>query len=323
MSCTITIVGSLNYDLVTFTQRVPDGGETILADNFESHLGGKGLNEAIATARLLPSKEIKVRMIGNVGNDNFGTELKQSLIDCDVDTNFIRTVSGPSGVAVILVESSGENRILVTPGANGKLRPSPEELDTYFPISESNQYVILQNEFPHTGNVISWLKTYRPTINICYNPSPFLPELLTTEILSKIDLLIVNEGEAVDVATHLLSDVDTKDFSKLATQLKTLINPGNIQTIIITMGSKGSIFVDKAMDCPKFVLSLKVDCVVDTTGAGDTFFGGVVLQLASGSTLKDAITFATAASGIVVQSKGAVESIPSYSKVQPLIQLTK
>lgn len=322
----ITIIGSLNYDLVTYTSRVPEGGETAQANSFENHLGGKGLNEAIAAARLTPNNTIAVRMIGNVGDDSFGKELKQALIDAKADVQYVKTIENiSSGVAVIIVEDSGENRILITAGANGELKPTPQDYETYFPKVDETGFVMLQNEYPATVESINWIKQNRSKLNIAYNPSPFKSELIKPEILGKIDMLIVNEGEALDVAKFLLgSEIDefnqligldkTKGFKLLAHKLCKLINPDNINLVIITMGSQGSIFAYKDVE-PIFIESVKVDNVVDTTGAGDTFFGGVVLRLALGIDVSKAVEFATKASSLVIQKKGAVESIPTIEQV--------
>lgn len=311
----------MNYDLVTFTTKVPEGGETFQADAFENHLGGKGLNEAIATARLNGSQQTTVRMVGKVGGDSFGKELKGALVESDVDVTYVDTVDGVSlGVAVIIVELLGENRILITPGANGELKPTVEEYNDIFGGDHLPEFVMLQNEYPDTIKTIDWLNTNRPNVNIAYNPSPFKPELITERTWAKLDLLIVNEGEAKDVAGQLLPDSSfgetTNDYHQLAIKLRGLLNPKNIQTIIITMGSHGCVFFGKGMESPQFVPSRKVKTVVDTTGAGDTFFGGVISQLANGHTLEEAVTFATCASSIVVQLKGAAESIPTYETVQ-------
>lgn len=330
----VTIIGSLNYDLVTYTKKVPAGGETYQANSFENHLGGKGLNEALATARLSRGEHNKIRMIGNIGEDSFGKELKQALIDANVDVSNIKTIPNQSsGVAVILVEEdSGENRILITAGANGDLKPTKEDYEIYFPQNKlyTNEFVILQNEYPDTVKSINWINSNRPDINIAYNPSPYNPQLISTEIWKKIDLLIVNEGEALDVAKHLLSTQESnefnetikedriKGFSELAHKLQQLINQVNVSTIIITMGGLGSIYTSKDIK-PTFQASQKVDNVVDTTGAGDTFFGGVVLQLANKNSLKNAVAFATVASGLVIQKKGAAESIPNIQQVEQVV----
>lgn len=320
----VTIIGSLNYDLVSFTKRVPEAGETYQADSFETHMGGKGLNEAIAVSKLSPPETIETRMIGKIGTDPFGIHLKQYLIDNKVNVENVDTIEGSSGVAVIMVEEdSGENRILITPGSNGQLKPSDEQYNEYFPNKDDSSFVILQNEYPDTINTINWLKTNRPKVNIAYNPSPFKSELITSSLLSKIDLLIVNEGEALDVAKHLgiletmpqSIDDEIEKFSNLAKSLQDSINKDNVNVVITTMGSKGCIYVSKSIPSPSFIKSKKVTKVIDTTGAGDTFFGGVVLNLALGKDIKQAVEFATSASSLAIQKKGAAEGIPKYEDV--------
>lgn len=318
----ITVIGSLNYDLVTYTDRVPGGGETFQAKAFETHIGGKGLNEAIAVARLTASQDGKkvqhVRMIGRVGDDGFGAELSAALRLAGVDTTLVTTVSDTkSGVAVILVEAeTGENRILITSGANGTLQPTNSEYEQYFPpeVCGNDHYVILQNEYPDTIKTIQWLKENRPQINICYNPSPFKKEWISAEILGLIDLFIVNEGEAADVALALGRD-DSSDTAELATILQKSISSHGVSTVIITLGSKGCVFTSKSIS-PQKANSVKVGHVVDTTGAGDTFFGGVVLQLSVGKKLDEAVAFATRASSLAIQKHGAAESIPEFANVE-------
>lgn len=323
----ITIIGSLNYDLVTYTDKVPEAGETYAANSFENHLGGKGLNEALACARL--SQSGKVRMVGNVGDDSFGKELTAALVEANVDTEYVKTLEKQSsGVAVIMVESSGENRILITAGANGQLKPTNTDYEEIFEESEPGDYVILQNEYPHTVESINWIKQHKPNVNIAYNPSPYKAELILPEILRKIDLLIVNEGEALDVASSVLESSELENFKlsiscgesegfpQLAGKLQTMLNQENVSVVIITMGSRGSVGVSKSENV-FFEKSRKVS-VVDTTGAGDTFFGGVVLQLNYGHSLREAVKFATKASSLAIQKKGAAEGIPFFADVAEL-----
>lgn len=320
----ITVIGSLNYDLVTYTDRVPGGGETFQADAFETHIGGKGLNEAIAVARLTASQDgakvQRVRMIGRVGDDGFGKELIDALKGDGVDTTFIDSVPNTkSGVAVILVEAeSGENRILITSGANGTLQPTNSEYEQYFPpeICGTDYYVILQNEYPDTLKTIEWLKVNRPAVNICYNPSPFKKEWVSSVVLASIDLIIVNEGEASDIASVLgLHHKENCDIATLAEFLQRALAPNGISTVIITLGSKGCVYTNKDISPPLKADSVKVSHVVDTTGAGDTFFGGVVLQLSQAKSLHEAITFATRASSLAIQKHGAAESIPTFDDI--------
>lgn len=324
----ITVIGSLNYDLVTYTDKVPEGGETFQANSFENHLGGKGLNEALACAKLRGSQNTSVKMIGHVGADTFGEELKGALVEANVDTRYVTTLKEHlSGVAVIIVETSGENRILITAGANGQLKPTADDFERYFEDSNAvGDFLVLQNEFPYTRQTIDWVKKNKPTINIAYNPSPFYGKLMTPELLSKLDLMILNEGEALKVAENVLneSEIDAfkstiashkvDGFAQLADKLKCMIDKNNVNTVIITMGSEGSVYTSNAKRA-KFEPSCKVDQVIDTTGAGDTFFGGIVLQLGEGSSLDEAVKFATAASSLAIQCKGAAEGIPSHPLV--------
>lgn len=323
----ITIIGSLNYDLVTYTNTVPLAGETIQANTFEKHLGGKGLNEALACARLRKSNDSIVRMVGNVGADSFGEELKLALVDASVDSAYVSTLEGQSsGVATILVEKSGENRILIVAGANGLLKPSDEDYSRIFTqdkVPPKHDFVVLQNEYPHTIESINWLKTNRSHINIAYNPSPFKADLISKDTLKNIDLLIVNEGEAMNIAEKVLSKVNLENnlpsrefFLSLASTLREFICQSNTSIVIITLGSTGCVYASKEKRLALYEPAAIVDHVLDTTGAGDTFFGGIVLQLSTGdSTLEEAIRFATVASSLAIQKRGAAQSIPYYYDV--------
>lgn len=316
----ITVVGSLNYDLVTYTNKVPGPGETYQAISFENHLGGKGLNEALAASRLsAPNSTTNIRMVGNIGEDSFGKELKQALVDSNVNVDYVKEIKGiSSGVAVILVETNGENRILITAGANGELKPTEEEYQSIFSETEDGDYVILQNEYPDTFKTISWLKANKPRVNIAYNPSPFKEEIADPEIMKQIDLLIVNEGEAADIARTLNLNEKTEEsvdnMKKLASALQRKLHQSNCSSAIITMGGQGCCYSTK--EGASFTPASKVENIVDTTGAGDTFFGGIVLQLAQKSSLQDAVSFATKASALAIQRKGAAEGIPWFNDIK-------
>lgn len=322
---TITVVGSLNYDLVTYTNRVPAAGETVLAVSFEKHLGGKGFNEAYACARLKLQPCNFVRMVGNVGSDAFGEELKNALAKVGVNTEYVHSIEGETtGVANITVERSGENRIMIVPGANGKMHLPDSAYEEIFRSqnSETPEFVMLQNEIPDVSLIIDRVKRFRSTIAVAYNPSPFIANLLDRELLRKIDLLIVNEGEALEIATELgipnNSDGKTtiEYFCKLAETLQRCIGQQNIMTVIITLGAQGAVFVDHSHQHAQHMPAAPIEGnVVDTTGAGDTFFGGLVLQLRDKQPLETAVRFASVASSLAIQKRGAAESIPTHEEV--------
>ncbi|GMM38999.1 putative ribokinase [Saccharomycopsis crataegensis] len=338
----LTVIGSLNYDLVTFTSRVPQGGETIKADSFETHTGGKGFNEALALGRLLPSTvknndTYTVRMIGKVGDDSFGTELLDSLKKEAVDISEVTVENGVrTGVATILVESDGENRILIAGGANDLLTPSNSDFDKYFPAhdSQKQQFVMLQNEFPYFVQTINWIKTNRPNIQIAYNPSPM--KKVPGDYLKNVDLLIVNEIESqqilesLDIPNDVPNSFTTSNdkveyYENVARKLLPKINSSGVNLVIITLGSMGVLFITTRDGTPKveFLKSRTVakENVIDTTGAGDTFFGSVVSQLSlNREAYGDAIKFATVASALAIQKKGAGDSIPSYENVTQHLQ---
>lgn len=329
----LTVVGSLNYDLVSYTERIPEGGETFAAYSFETHIGGKGLNQTISLAKLSPHVEnsgIKVRLIGKVGNDSFGKELVGALEEQNVDVQHVEVIEGvKSGVAVIIVEkSTGENRILITAGANGEAKYSNDELVKLFPQSTEREVVVFQNEIPGTVDTIKWLKENRPdTTEIVYNPSPY--NSLSAEVIDQVDILVVNEGEALEIAKDTLPNEDYAKFKeliqtdevdgflKLAIQLKAKIHQSNSNVVVITLGSKGSIFTSPKSTgtTSKFVESVKVETVVDTTGAGDTFLGGLLTQVSLGQDLESSVRFATKASSLAIQCNGAASSIPTYEQV--------
>ncbi|QLQ78806.1 hypothetical protein HG537_0B01540 [Torulaspora globosa] len=332
----ITVVGSLNYDLVTYTDRLPEAGETFRANSFETHAGGKGLNQTVAIARLRePGSESVLRMVGNVGEDMFGQELVDLLVENGVDCKEVKKVRGVStGVATILVEErdGGQNRILLSEGANGKTVYGPDELSRIFSGTScegEKHYVVFQHEIPDPCSVMSWLKVNRPEFQIVFNPSPF--KRLELEAWKKVDILIVNEIEALQIVEAVFPeqefesyrDMIANDFigsyRKLCLEFqRKVVSQTNSATVVITLGSQGSLFCSKDHPQVGYAPSITGINVVDTTGAGDTFLGSLVSQLHTGASLEDAIKFSTRASSLTIQKKGAAESIPTFSEVMSL-----
>ncbi|ODV74652.1 putative ribokinase [Cyberlindnera jadinii NRRL Y-1542] len=306
-----TVVGSLNYDLVSYTERVPKAGETFKGDSFETHVGGKGLNQTVSLARQAQAGDA-VRMVGKVGGDTFGKDLIDTLKSYDVDVSQVGVLSGvSSGVAVIIVErSTGENRILITPGANGEASYTDEELHQLF--THDKQVVVFQNEIKGTEYTIQWLSKNRPNASIVYNPSPYY------SFSSKLTPLDILAKEELSNYETLIADDMVEGYKQLSLKLQPLLNQKNEATIVITLGTYGSLFRSK--DSMGFTEAVKVDNVVDTTGAGDTFLGAFVTQLISSRDPHRALKFAALASSLAIQKKGASNSIPSFGEVELLFK---
>lgn len=327
----IIIIGSLNFDLVTFVNKAPQAGETIRANKFETHCGGKGLNQCIATAKLKdPKGQFVVKMVGNVGKDSFGDTLLNILKQHDVNVcNVGQLDNVPTGVATIIVEeNNGQNRILIVAGANGKTEYTDKQLSLMFPDLNSNTMVVLQQEIPNSPGIMEWFKKERQNYQIVFNPSPFQP--LDVKTWQLVDVLIVNEIESMQIIENVfdktkyqeLSDMIQTDFKEGYHEVCKLlqehcVNPNTDSKVIITLGSHGVLFSSKHDSEVKFRPAITNVKVVDTTGAGDTFLGALVTQLYQDSSLEEAIEFSTKASSITIQHEGAAESIPRFKDIQP------
>ncbi|CDF89702.1 related to Probable ribokinase [Zygosaccharomyces bailii] len=330
----ITVIGSLNYDIVTFTDRVPQAGETLKGNFFETHAGGKGLNQTIALAKLKNNESpYSIKMVGSVGDDAFGKQLVNLLKENQIDVSDVQVVANKStGVATIIVEqkNGGQNRIILTEGANGSSVYSDQELSQIFggegASPNRKQYVVFQNEIPHPCSIMTWIKKYRPDSQIVYNPSPFYP--ITKEQWSLVDILVINEVEALQIVEAVY---DPKIFSEYKSKIGRdfldgykeicrdfqlhLVNQTNDAVVVITLGENGALYSSKQNPGVGYTSSVSGIKVVDTTAAGDTFLGALITQLHQGVTLGRAIEFATKASSIGIQRSGAAESIPSFKEV--------
>jgi ribokinase len=315
---TITIIGSLNTDLVTTTSRVPSGGETLTGTSFSTGPGGKGANQAVACSRLsrpnpslqsTTTPDVVVKMIGAVGADEFGPMLLSSLQASKVDTVSISTISSTTtGVAVIIVEeASGENRILLNPGANYSLRPEDflTAANLGIPLPD---LVILQLEIP-LDTVLQILKTARQAgVSVLLNPAPAVR--LEDEVFKAVTHLIVNETEAALLTDRKVEDVEAEGF-EWGVVADEFLGKG-VGNVIVTLGGKGAYFASR--EGRGMVPAAKVKKVADTTAAGDTFVGAYAVSMVrkGGSALvtEEDVKAACKASGYTVQKQGAQTSIP-------------
>lgn len=297
----IVVIGSLNMDWVIPVNHTPVEGETILADGYTEVPGGKGANQACAAGKLKGN----VSMLGLVGDDDIGDKLINNLKLVNVDVSRIeKSENINSGLALINVNSKGNNSIVVLPGANG--RCDIKYIEKNIDIIEKSDIVLLQMEIPieTVEYVITVSKNLKKQVIL--NPAP-APDSLTDEVLRNIDILTPNETEL-----EKISGKSVKTVEDAIEASKSLLSRG-VKNIIATLGEKGALLVNK--DEVKEFKALKVDAV-DTTAAGDSFNGAVAVYLSEGHTISEAIEFANKVSSIAVTRKGAQTSIPERSEIE-------
>lgn len=298
MSAPITVVGSINIDLVFCTPRMPAVGETITGDGFHQVQGGKGANQAVAAARLGG----EVRFVGAVGRDDFGTSALVSMRTEGIDTGAVATVDRPSGVAGIFVAEGGANSIVIAPGANDAV--SPEQVERAAPVITSASYLVCQLETPLASVTRAVALAHAAGVRVVLNAAPAQP--LNDALLAQIDYLIVNETEAAQMSG--IAVVDTPSALAAAQALRAR----GAGTVLVTMGGAGVQVCGASVQ--QFLPAFQVK-VVDTTAAGDTFVGAFTVALATGYGLIEAADFAQAAAAIAVTRMGAQTSIPERDEV--------
>jgi len=304
MSKPIIVVGSLNLDFVARIDKLPRPGETVSGHAFQMLPGGKGANQAYAVGKLGG----RVKMFGCVGGDVFGERLKANLASAGVDVSCILTnPNETTGVALILVESGGQNQIVVIPGANGTF--SPADLGSN---SEEIQegFLLMQLESPiETVEAAAAIGKARNLMTIL-DPSP--ARQLSPSLLKNVDLLTPNESEALLILGHQGGAVSLAEAPHVTEGLLKL----GPRIVILKMGEKGAWLADGQRD--RHFPSHKVTAI-DVTAAGDTFNGALAVALAEGKSIEEAICFANCAAAIAVTRLGAQASIPNRSEVQALL----
>ena len=294
------VVGGLNMDLVVKVARMPVAGETVHGGDVHTIPGGKGANQAAGAARLGG----QVAMVGRVGDDAFGPRLIDNLQRQGVDTSHVRIDGGAaSGVAMIFVDDSGENRIVVSVGANGRL--NREDIDRMEGLLSQAKLLLLQLEIPLETAQYAADMAARHGVQVILNPAPALPVL--AEFLAKVNYLVPNETEA-----SLLAGMEVKDARTAEMAARKLLAYG-VPAVILTLGEEGALLVTdkKTLHVP----ARKVEAV-DTTAAGDAFIGGLAVALVKGFALEEAVRYATCAGTLAVTKFGAQTSLPSAEEVQ-------
>ncbi|CAL9564604.1 ribokinase [Streptomyces sp. enrichment culture] len=295
----LLVVGSANADLVIGVERRPAAGETVLGGDLAVHPGGKGANQAVAAARL----QARTALLARVGDDGHGRLLLDSLRAAGVDTVGVLVGGAPTGVALITVDPSGDNSIVVSPGANGRLRP--EDVRTATSLFHASRVVSAQLEIP-LETVVEVVRNLAPGSRFVLNPSP--PRELPTEVLAACDPLIVNEHEARVILGDALVGDDPADWARL------LLAKGP-RSVVVTLGARGALVCDGSGTA--LVPSVKVDAV-DTTGAGDAFTAALAWRLGAGAGLAEAAAYAARVGAAAVTRRGAQESYPTAAEVEAL-----
>jgi len=301
MQAKVVIVGSLNMDLVTRAPRLPRAGETLAGQSFVTVPGGKGANQAVAAARLGAS----VAMIGCVGDDAYGEQLRAALLAEGVDCQAVTPVSGEStGVALIVVDDSSQNAIVIVAGGNGHVTASV--VDSFDALLCQAEVIICQLEVPldTVGHVLK--RGHELGKTVILNPAPASGPL-PAQWFAWIDYLIPNESEATALTGLPVDSTASADAAATA-----LLDAG-VSKVIVTLGEQGALFASRSRS--EHFPAPKVE-PIDTTAAGDTFVGGFAAALADGKSESDAIRFGQVAAALSVTRSGAQPSIPTFAEVQ-------
>jgi ribokinase len=301
----IYVVGSLNIDLVTRMERLPNEGETVWGSDLVLFPGGKGANQVCAAARLGG----RALMIGQIGTDPFGDYLRASLRDAGVDAAGVGICTGSTGAACVSVLTSGENAIVISPGANATL--SPETAVSRLGALESGDLVLLQLEVPlATVEAVTAFAAGRGAVSML-DPAPAQP--LSRELLRRVDYLTPNQSEA----SLLLQRPETSiaSFEEAEEAASRLLELGP-KAVLLKLGRAGC-FV--AADGFRGGIEGFAVQAVDTTAAGDTFNGALAVGLAEGMLMPFAAIFANAAAAISVTRPGAQSSIPDRDEVMAFL----
>ena len=280
----VVVVGSANLDLVATLDHLPKPGETIVALGYAEHAGGKGVNQAVACARM----GARTAFVGCVGNDDAGVFLRGVLENEGIDTTMLRVVDMPTGRAFINVDSRGENEIVVVSGANTQVGIAHDSL-----VLPMARVVLMQLEIPLTTVRNALQLARRNGALTVLNPAPF--KALDAGVLSLVEVIVPNETESAACGgTQVLLDAGVK-------------------TVLTTLGERGAVInthTSATSIAPHKVVA------VDTVGAGDAFIGALSAELARGATISDAAAVGAVAGALATTVRGAVPSLPTQSSVR-------
>ena len=294
----IVVLGSLNMDLVLRVPHAPAAGETLLGHSIANIPGGKGANQAVSCAR----EGGQVHMIGCVGHDAHGQALRESLERDGIDTTALRTVDAePTGTALILVEDSGQNRIVMIPGANARVEIDEAALRRQL---QGAAFFVTQFETPMEQVARAISVAHEAGCKVLLNPSPV--QAIAEPLWPRIDTLVVNEIEAQTLCGQ------PADSPQDAAHAGHALRARGIARVVVTLGARGAVAIDA--DGARHHPAPKVQAV-DTTAAGDTFLGALAVALGEGQSFDEAIRLGIRAAALCIQQPGAQPSIPQREAV--------
>jgi len=288
----IAVVGSANMDLVVATPRLPRPGETVVGGDVATVPGGKGANQAVAVARAGGA----CAFIGAVGDDAFGDDLAAGLRDAGVDTALLRRVDGPSGVALIAVDTAGENMIVVAPGANATMTALTDADRVGIAASDM---LMCQLEVPIEVVLAAATAAREAGVRVVLNAAPARP--LPVELTALVDVLIVNQVEAAAIAGS------ADDLSRLVSL---------VPRVVLTLGRAGVAYADR--DGARLRVPAPAVETVDSTAAGDAFAGAFVVAWAEGRPIEETLRWACAAGAACAARPGASSSLPTRAEIDAL-----
>ena len=300
----VVVVGSINMDLIARVKRLPRPGQTVAGHELLELPGGKGANQAVAAARL----GARVTLIGRVGDDGFGTRLLENLRREQVDTRYVTTTANcSSGVAIVGVEDQGENSIIVTPGANGRL--TPRDITDCEAVIAAADVLLVQLETPLETVAAAIAAARQFGVLTILDPAPASAPL-PPELLS-VDFLCPNQSEAA--ALSGLAVESTEDAIRAASALRTL----GAAHVVITMGHRGALLCDKTGVCT--AMSPFGVAAIDSTAAGDAFAAGLGVALAESDDVHRAVDWGCAAGALAASRLGAQPAMPTRADVLQLL----
>jgi ribokinase len=295
----IVVIGSSNTDMVVKSKKIPSPGETILGGTFMMNPGGKGANQAVAAARLMGN----VTFVTKTGNDLFGEQIKHIFDFEGIDTRYIvKDPKNPSGIALIMVDQTGENCIVVAPGSNGTLSAYDIAEDVYG--DDPSDVFLLQLEIPVSTVEFVAEKVFNNGNRVILNPAP--AKQLSDELLRCLYLITPNEGEA-----ELLTGIKVTDAFSAEKSAEKIFRKG-VKNVIITMGAAGAYLMSEKVSMMIPVVPVKA---LDTTAAGDVFNGALAVAISEGKDLEEAVGFANTAAAISVTRMGAQASAPFRKEI--------